>query len=134
MKRVLLVFVLIVALMLSACGGPKLKDGSYTHQSSKDENGGYSEVTITIEKGKFTTCSQTLFDKDGKVKDESYGKLLNENLYKVAQGAIQAAAEYPKKLVEIQDIDQVDAITGATQSHALFVESVKAIIEKATEK
>lgn len=134
MKRVLLVLVLVFALVLSACGGPKLRDGNYSHQSSPDENGGYATVNITILDGKIATCEQTLYDKDGNVKDENYGKLLNENLYKVAQAAIKAAGQYPVKLIETQDIDQVDAVTGATQSHALFVECVKAIMERAVQK
>lgn len=134
MKKGLLVFVLLFALLLGACGGPKLKDGTYSHQSTPDESGGYADVTITIQDGKIVACEQILYDKEGNVKDESYGKLLNENLYKVAQAAVKAAAEYPAALIAKQDIDQVDAISGATQSHALFVECVKVILERATEK
>lgn len=134
MKKGLLVLVLVFALMLAACGGPKLKDGTYTHQSTPDESGGYTDVTLTIQDGKIVACEQILYDNEGKVKDESYGKLLNENLYKVAQAAVKAAGEYPEALIKTQDIDQVDAISGATQSHALFVECVKVILERATEK
>ena len=44
----------------------------------------------------------------------------NAGLYKIAQDAVKKAAEYGPKLVEVQQLDKVDAIAGATVSYELF--------------
>lgn len=59
---------------------------------------------------------------DGAIKDENYGKESGEDNYKKAQVAIEASKKYPAELVEKQDINKVDAISGATNSHQLFKE------------
>lgn len=101
------------------------KDGTFhAFTGIKDDWGGNAEVTITVVNGKITTCEFLSYDKDGKLKDEDYGKtngvIKNVGLYKIAQAALEGAAQYGQKLIQTQQLDMVDAIAGATVSHELF--------------
>ena len=103
----------------------RYKDGVYKAVSGiTDDWGGTAEVTITVNDGKITACELLLYEKDGTLKGEDYGKtdgvIKNAGLYKIAQDAIKNAAKYGMKLVETQQLDKVDAISGATVSHELF--------------
>ena len=100
-------------------------DGTYKAVSGiKDDWGGSAEITITVTGGKITACEFLSYEKDGTLKDENYGKIdgviKNAGLYKIAQDAVKKAAEYGPKLVEVQQLDKVDAIAGATVSYELF--------------
>lgn len=112
------------------------KDGIYKAVSGiKDDWGGYAEVTITVEGGKITHCEFLSYEKDGKLKDEDYGKtdgvIKNAGLYKIAQAAIKSAEAYGPKLVEVQQLEKVDAITGATVSYELFQNAAGIALKKA---
>lgn len=101
------------------------KDGTFhAFTDIKDDWGGNAEITITITDGKITACEFLSYDKDGKLKDEDYGKtdgvIKNAGLYKIAQAALAGAAQYGQKLIQTQQLDMVDAVAGATVSHELF--------------
>lgn len=132
MKK-LLVSVILLSLMvaLTACGGEKLQDGSFEGQSTKDDRGGYGVVKIEVKDGKITSAQFLQYNADGTVKDESYGKDSGEENYKKAQNALEAGNQYADKLVETQDVDKVDAITGATSSWKHFQEAAKDALAKA---
>lgn len=132
MKK-LLVSVILLSLMvaLTACGGEKLQDGSFEGQSTKDDRGGYGVVKIEVKDGKITSAEFLQYNADGTVKDESYGKDSGEENYKKAQNALEAGKQYADKLVETQDVDKVDAITGATSSWKHFQEAAKDALAKA---
>lgn len=126
--------IICLSISLSSCSNsdenkniekPKLDDGIYTGKSSPDERGGYVNVEIEVKDNKIIDCKMENIDGDGNIKDENYGKSANEGLYKIAQNAIKLSESYPKDLVEVGDINGVDAITGATETHKQFVEAVK---------
>ena len=73
------------------------------------------------------------YDIFGDEKDEDYGSLTGKDSadYKKAQVAVKAIQTYPKQLVETQNLDEVDAISGATISHGQFVETTKKIVADA---
>ena len=73
------------------------------------------------------------YNSDGTVKDESYGKESGEENYKKAQDALENLRQYPEKLVETQNVDKVDAVTGATSSWKQFQEAAKDALAKAKE-
>lgn len=113
-------------------------DGTYTALSSiKDDWGGSAEVTVTIKDDRITGCTFVSYEKNGAVKDEDYGKtdgiIKNAGLYRIAQAAIEKAAQYGPRLVETQQLDEVDAIAGATVSYRLFQNAVGIALQQASE-
>lgn len=112
-------------------------DGKYTGRSSdfqEDESGngaGYGEVEIEVKSNKITACSFKMYELDGTLKDENYGAdLTKENRLK-AQKAVQSADKYAALLVKAGNINDVDAISGATISCQEFTEAVNHALEKA---
>ena len=127
------------SMLLSACGegtgAAAYKDGTYIGKSSEDDRGAYGEATITIQNNQITDCQFVTWQKDGSKKDEDYGKvngaISNPDYYEMAQLAVKAMEEYAQKLVEVQNLEGVDVISGATISHDQFQEAVRNALEEA---
>ncbi len=132
-KQLLLVVVSALLLVgLTACGGALvLNDGEYSAKSESDERGGYVEVFVTVKDGEVSACSMVMYTKEGNVKDENYAKEAGEPYYSTGQAAIKAASGYPDLLVEIGDIEEMDAISGATESFKSFKNAVEKIFKEA---
>ena len=114
----------------------KYKDGVYkSFANIKDDWGGTAEVEIKIEEGKIVECTFLSYEKNGKLKGPEYGKvdgvIKNMGLYKIAQASILRAAEYGQKLIETQNIDDVDVIAGASISYKLFKDAVENALQGA---
>lgn len=139
MKKVLgiLLAVLLVAAVAVGCGAQKttsdaLKDGEYTASDEQfDDHGWKGEIKITVKDGKITAVDYNEVNKDGvgKQDDEAYNKNMKEkkgtdNTPKVAFPILE------KALVEKQDPDKVDAVSGCTSSSNSF----KALAKKALGK
>lgn len=111
------------------------KDGTYTAKSSPDERGAVGEITLTIQQGKITQADYKGIQKDGKIKDADYGKtngkIENPEFYKKAQQGLKGAMSYGPRLVETQDLDKVDSVTGATLSHKQFTEAGHKALDQA---
>ncbi len=109
------------------------KDGTYTAESSRDEKLGKSVLTLTIKDEKIIDAQFTGYDLFGNEKDETYGEILGKDSadYKKAQIAVQAIKNYPAQLVETQNLDEVDAISGASISYGQFVETVEKAVDDA---
>lgn len=111
-------------------------DGTYKATSSiKDEWGGSADVEIVVKDRKIVSCIFTSYEENGKVKDAEYGKvdgvIKNIGLYKIAQNAVTQSNKYGDMLVQTQNVEKLDAISGATVSFNLFKDAVKQIMEKA---
>ena len=114
----------------------KYKDGVYkSFANIKDDWGGTAEVEIKIEEGKIVECTFLSYEKNGSLKGSEYGKvdgvIKNVGLYKIAQASILRAAEYGQKLIETQNIDDVDVIAGASISYKLFKDAVENALQDA---
>ena len=114
----------------------KYKDGVYkSFANIKDDWGGTAEVEIKIEEGKIVECTFLSYEKNGNLKGPEYGKvdgvIKNIGLYKIAQASILRAAEYGQKLIETQNIDDVDVIAGASISYKLFKDAVENALQGA---
>ena len=114
----------------------KYKDGVYkSFANIKDDWGGTAEVEIKIEEGKIVECTFLSYEKNGNLKGSEYGKvdgvIKNVGLYKIAQASILRAAEYGQKLIETQNIDDVDVIAGASISYKLFKDAVENALQGA---
>ncbi len=114
----------------------KYKDGVYkSFANIKDDWGGTAEVEIKIKEGKIVECTFLSYEKNGNLKGPEYGKvdgvIKNIGLYKIAQASILRAAEYGQKLIETQNIDDVDVIAGASISYKLFKDAVENALQGA---
>lgn len=114
----------------------KYKDGVYkSFANIKDDWGGTAEVEIKIEEGKIVECTFLSYEKNGNLKGSEYGKvdgvIKNMGLYKIAQASVLKAAEYGQKLIETQNIDDVDVIAGASISYKLFKDAVENALQGA---
>ena len=123
-----------MGMVLTACGGKtdfanlKLKDGTYQgHYRDEEDGASASEVlvTLTIKDGKIDACEsiEKLITAPA-AKDESYGKNAGDQNYQKAQIAVKGIRQYQQKLVEVQDPEKVDAISGATVSQIRFKAAV----------
>lgn len=108
-----------------------LKDGTYTGKSSEDDYGGHMEVTITVADGKITDTEVKNLQKDGSEKGEDYGKEAGEEGHKTAQMTLEASQTYGQELTEKGSVEEVEAVTGATQSYNQFVEAANDAINQA---
>ena len=157
-KLSVLATALVVCLAFTACGGGESSgsgsapaaadasgtsgsyaDGTYEGRSSDfeaDESGngaGYGQVQIEIKDGSIASCTFTLYELDGTVKDETYGADLSKENRLKAQKAVQSADKYASMLVENGSLSGVDAISGATISHNEFIEAVNDALSKAAQ-
>lgn len=111
------------------------KDGTYMAKSSPDERGAVGEITVTIQQGKITQADYKGIQKDGKIKDVDYGKtngkIENPEFYKKAQQGLKGAMTYGPRLVETQDLEKVDSVSGATLSYKQFSEAGHKALDQA---
>jgi major membrane immunogen (membrane-anchored lipoprotein) len=137
---IVLTLMLILAL-LSGCQDSSrdvvYKDGTYIGKSGEDDRGAYGEVTITIKDGEIAACEFVTWQKDGTIKNENYGKIngeiSNQDYYDKAQLAVGAMKQYALTLVEVQAAEDVDAVSGATNSYDQFYEAVSSALDEAKE-
>lgn len=108
------------------------KDGTYSASSDFDERGWKVVQTITIKDGKITESTFGYEDKDGKKKadNEEYNKSMKE---KSGVSSKEATEKLNAELVETQNLDDVEVVTGATHSSQNFVTSTKALLAAAEE-
>ncbi len=138
-KRVLsIVFIsMFSVLLVSGCKADPVayQDGTYIGKSGEDDRGAYGEVTITLKQNKITDCAYITWQKDGTIKDENYGKVngevSNQEFYDKAQLAVRAMQRYAEQLVEVQTLEGVDAISGATIAFDQFQQAVHEALEQA---
>jgi major membrane immunogen (membrane-anchored lipoprotein) len=135
-RLMVLIAILVVALMLlSGCNDSAYRDGTYTGRSGEDDRGAFGEATITIKDNEITDCQFVTWQKDGTIKDQNYGKvngeISNPDYYHKAQLAVNAMKQYAAKLVEVQKLEEVDAISGATVAYNQFTEAVENALKEA---
>lgn len=138
------------AFALAGCAGgsqtvddktASLKPGTYTGQSSEndEEGGGYATVSLTIgENNAIENVVFETFEKNGKSKyTEEYGKIngeaSNKAYYEKAQKAVEASKGYAEQYMKVQSLTEVDAVSGATISYNQFVEAVQSALQKAAQ-
>lgn len=100
-----------------------------TVESEFDERGWKQVLDVTFDGDKITDVKFDYVNKDGKLKseDEEYNKNMKE---KSGVSAAEAAAMLAADLVEKQDPDAVDVVTGATSTSEGFKELAKQAVEQ----
>ncbi|HHT73263.1 MAG TPA: FMN-binding protein [Firmicutes bacterium] len=101
--------------------GPNWNDGTYTGESQRDERSQYGKVDLMIKDGRITQVDYEEYDSDGNPKGASYPY----------QEAIEAQSTLEQRLIETQDPEKVDNVSGATGTWNKFKEAAAAALEKA---
>ena len=137
MKKYLLVGMVVALSLLTACGKKDFSkmtfnDGEYQghYESDDKDNKDSADVNITIQDGKIVACTAEFRDGKGNIKGDDYGKEAGDEKYKKAQIAVEGFSTYADKLVEVQDIEKVDSVSGATVSLKRFKSAVKDALNK----
>lgn len=138
--------VLTAALALAACGSKTeettaassseetatatWKDGTYTAESDFDERGWKFVHEITIKDGKITESVADYEDKDGNLKSENaeYNTMMEE---KSGISSKDATDKLDAALLEAQDAEAVEVVSGATHTAENFKKSAAALLAAA---
>lgn len=109
------------------------KDGKYEVKTDNDLEGYVCEATVTIKENKITNVEWTIYDITGRVFDEKYEEIYagSPEYQQQCRDNLAGAETYGPKLIEFQDIDKVDAISGATWSYLQFQKAIRLALEKA---
>ncbi len=128
MKK-LVVLALSLVLLVACSSAPK--DGTYQGNYTADDNSSSMSVELTITDGKISECTLIAYDQEGKIKDENYGKNAGAENFALAQKALAGMKQYPALLIEAQNVDDIDAVSGASVSLQEFRIAVKDALSNA---
>jgi major membrane immunogen (membrane-anchored lipoprotein) len=114
----------------------KYKDGTYEGQSraSYTDEPYWGIVHFTLKNGHFTDISFIVRDSNlHETFDAKYEKHFegNPEYIKQSRNDWNGVQSYPKKLAEKQDLNKVDAMSGATWSYNIFRATVQEALKKA---
>ncbi len=114
----------------------KYKDGTYEGQSraAYTDEPYWGIVHFTLKSGKFTDILFMVRDSNlHETFDAKYEKHFEDipEYIKQCRNDWNGVQTYPKKLVETQDLNKVDAMSGATWSHNIFRASMEEALKKA---
>ena len=118
-------------LLLTACGDQtELQDGYYTAQAAEFSHGWKEYITILVKGGDIISVEYNAENASGFIKSW-------DNTY--MQNMLQVSGTYPNEytryyanqLLEGQGEGSIDAITGASSSHASFQILAQAVLEQA---
>ncbi len=130
MKRAIVFSISLLLALLVGCGSG-LKDGTYSGEYVSEEHGSTTTVNLTIKEQKIVDCELIAKDDKGNLKDENYGKDAGDVNYKKAQKAVAGMQQYPAMLIELQNADDIEAVSGASVSLIEFKLAVKEALKKA---
>ena len=134
MKKLLaLALVVVLALSMAACGGSKLKDGTYVAETSDavatDSHGWKDTVTVTVSGGKVT---DVVFDSfaldDGRAKSKETAET-----YPMDPHPSEWIPQLSANLKAASSADEVAAVAGATHSSESAKKLYAAALEAAAE-
>ena len=118
-----IILAVIIPLMLISCtrSGSVLKDGYYSAEASEFDQHGWKEyVTICVSDGRIALVEYDSFNLSGFIKswDTHYMRVMN-----AASGTYPNyyTRSYGRQLLEDQGIENIDCITGATESYYTFL-------------
>lgn len=107
----------------------KYKDGEYIYEAPEfDSYGWKTYLKVHIKDSRIESVEFEGLDKDGKKKSEleSYNKSMRE---KADMDFTEASNKLEESLVETQNIEKVDVVTGATHSSEDFKNQIKELIK-----
>ncbi len=132
----LLAVAALATTMFVGCGNKEeakesgLKNGTYEATGEKDDKGNTASIKIEVKDGKIATVKYDEVSSEGvsKLDNEEY----NTNMKaKSGTNPIEAFPALEKALVEKQDADAVDTVTGATSTSNNFKALAKEALKDA---
>ena len=132
MKRILalLLSLLLLVPVLTACGGGGLQDGYYTAQAAEFSHGWKEYITIMVKGGSIVSVEYNAENASGFIKswDNAYMQTM---LHSNGTYPNEYTRYYARQFQEDQNADSIDALTGATSSHSSFQLLSEAVLEQA---
>ena len=133
MKRIVAIFLSLLLMMslLTACGDqPRLQDGYYTAQAEEFNYGWKEYITILVKGGNIVSVEYNAENASGFIKswDNAYMQTM---LHSDGTYPNEYTRYYANQLLEGQGEGSIDAITGASSSHATFQILAQAVLEQA---
>ncbi|WP_297871034.1 FMN-binding protein [uncultured Oscillibacter sp.] len=133
MKRIaaILLSLLLTAPLLAGCGSQAgLQDGYYTAQAAEFSHGWKEFITILVKDGSIISVEYNAENASGFIKswDNAYMQTM---LHSNGTYPNEYTRYYANQLLEGQGQGSIDAITGATSSHASFQILAQAVLEQA---
>ena len=120
-KKFSFILFAISMIQIVGCNGGKANypDGSHSHKTDIDERGWKSTITITVVDGKIKEVYYDEVNEEGvsKTKIAEYGEEMKKETGISPEEAFQKLEE---GLKSSQNVDKVDAISGATSSSTEF--------------
>ena len=113
----------------------KYKDGDYQVSTTTQTEGFTCKAKVTIKNNKIANVEWNIYDSNNRIFDEKFEEIYAETLYKQqCRDDLKGAKTYEAKLLSTQDIEKVDAVTGATWTNTIFKKAVNLALEKASMK
>jgi len=110
----------------------KYKDGEYEINTKTLSEGFTCKAKVTIKNNKIANVDWNIYDSKNRVFDGTYEDVYSEALYKQqCRDDFKGSQGYTSKLIEVQDTEKVDAVTGATWTNNIFKNAVDLALEKA---
>lgn len=111
------------------------KDGTYEVETKPDVELYVTKATVKIEDGKITAVDWTIYDSQKRPFDETYEKVFagNSTYMQQSRDDWNGSRDYEEVLIDTQDVDKVDAVSGATWTNKKFKDIVKMALEQAKE-
>ena len=110
------------------------KNGVYEGTTKKDYEGYNADASIEVKQGSIATVLWSIYDNNrNRYFDATYEQVYAGNPVYMQQcrDNMKGMVAYGPKLIETQDIDKVDCITGATWCHNKFKEVVNIALKDA---
>lgn len=132
MKRILCsVLMALLLLPLAACGSKAgLQDGYYTAQADQFSHGWKEYVTIMVKGGSIVSVEYNAENASGFIKswDNAY---MQNMLHSAGTYPNEYTRNYAGQLLDDQNADSIDALSGASTSHGSFQKLAEAVLEQA---
>ena len=133
MKRIaaIVLSLLLTAPLLAGCGSQAgLQDGYYTAQAAEFSHGWKEYITILVKDGSIISVEYNAENASGFIKswDNAYMQTM---LHSNGTYPNEYTRYYANQLLEGQGQGSIDAITGASSSHASFQILAQAVVEQA---
>jgi major membrane immunogen (membrane-anchored lipoprotein) len=133
---VIAIVMLVVSFKLKQTQPGIYKDGTYKGKSRSTYTAEpyYGFVEITVENGRMKQIDFKIADTtNNEIFDSAYEKHYtgNEEYIQQCRNDWNGVKTYPKNLIKKQDVEKLDAITGATWSYRIFTCSVKEALKNA---
>lgn len=132
MKRILRLTLLVLMMVpLVACGNKtELQDGYYTAQAAQFSHGWKEYITIMVKGGTIVSVEYNAENPSGFIK--SWDNAYMQNMLHVTSTYPNAYTRfYASQLLDDQNGDSIDALSGASSSHVSFQMLAAAVLEQA---